>query len=199
MNRSIAATRAATLPRLKLLPGILGSALFGTLLGAIVVVLVSTHFFGYDVLTIRSFSMEPSLSKGDLVVTRPVTIEDVKAGQVVLFEEGRDTKILVAHRVQNLVEFETKVVNATTGTTTVAKQTLLRTKGDANKEADQQLVDAASLRGRVWFTLPGAGTLFDNFSLQNVLFALAGVTFAAWIAYELLRRRRRRAKGQPSP
>ena len=189
----VSATRAQ---RLQIALGVLGSAAFGLLLGGLLVAFLAIQFFGYKVVTVRSFSMEPALERGDLVVSQPVNIDDVKQGQVVLFMEGQRTRLLVAHRVAGFVNVTTNIHNSQTGEDTVQKSRLLQTKGDANPAVDAQAVAASDLRGRLWFTIPKVGLILDRIPLQTVLLGIAAATGIAWLAYELHRRRTREQEGQ---
>ena len=176
--------------------GVLGSAAFGLLLGGLLAAFIAIQFFGYKVVTVPSFSMEPALERGDLIVSRPVSMDDVKQGQIVLFMEGRDTRLLVAHRGAGVMNVTTNIHNSHTGEDAVQKSRLLQTKGDANPTADAQPVAASDLRGRLWFTIPKLGLILDRVPLQTVLLGIAAVTGVAWLAFELYRRRARKRAGQ---
>jgi len=176
--------------------GLLGSAAFGLLLGALLAAFLAIQFFGYKVVTVQSFSMEPALERGDLVVSRPVSIDDVKQGQIVLFMEGRDTRILVAHRAVGFINVTANIHNSQTGEDTAQKSRLIQTKGDANPTVDAQPVMASDLRGRLWFTIPKAGLILHRAPLQTVLLGIAAVTGVAWLAYELYRRKSGKRPGK---
>jgi signal peptidase len=171
--------------------GVLGSAAFGLLIGSLLAAFLAVHFFGYKIVTVESFSMEPALHRGDLVVSRPANIADIKAGQVVLFEQGQVTRILVAHRVTGFVNATVNTHNSKTGEDTQEHQRLLQTKGDANTAADARTVSAVDLRGRLWFTIPRVGFILNKIPLQVVLLGVAAGTGVLWALYELARARRR--------
>jgi len=188
-------TRLLWAPPLSTVLGLLASAAFGLLIGGLLAALLAVQVFGYHVVTVQSSSMEPALSRGDLVVTRPVRIADVKHGQVVVFEEGRDVRFLAAHRVVGFINLRTNINNTTTGEVTTQESRLLRTKGDANATEDAQPVDASRLRGRLWFTVPKAGLILDRVPLQAVLVGVAGLAAAGWLVFELHQRLGRRKAG----
>ena len=175
--------------------GVLASACFGLLIGGLLAALLAVKVFGYSVVTVQSNSMEPALERGDLLVARPVSIDDVDVGQVVLFDEGRDVRFIAAHRVVSFINLRTNISNTTTGEVTTQESRLLRTKGDANVAQDAQPVDAGRLRGRLWFTVPKAGLVFDRVPLQAVLVGVAGVVAAGWLVFEFRRYLGRRAAG----
>jgi signal peptidase len=193
-DSAAAPTRTINVPW-KTALGLLGSAAFGLTIGALLAAFIAIQFFGYKVATVQSFSMEPTLDRGDLIVSRPVSIMDVKAGQVILFEEGTQVRLLVAHRVDGVMSVTTNVNNTTTGQVTTQHSRVLRTKGDANPSPDAAPVDATRLRGRLWFTLPKIGLVLHRVPLQAVLLGVAAATAIAWVGYELQRRGRRRADG----
>ena len=188
-------TRLARVSSLPSVMGVLASTAFGLLIGGLLAALLAIQVFGYHVVTVQSFSMEPALERGDLIVSRPVNIDDVKQGQVVLFMEGRDTRILVVHRVAGLINLRTNINNTTTGEVTTEETRLLRTKGDANPTEDAQPVAASDLRGRLWFTIPNAGLIVDRVPVQTVLLGVAAATGIAWLAFELYRHRAGKGAG----
>jgi signal peptidase len=175
------------------LMGILG----GLVVGSALVLVMATEVFGFEVITVRSGSMQPALSAGDVVLTRPVGIRDVEVGDVILFDQGRRTIIPVAHRVVGIINLRTNITDSKTGETTTQVSKLLRTMGDANPAPDQQLVDASRLRGVLWVRLPGAGRLFGDLGLRRGLLLVAVLLALVWGTVEIVGARRRspRARG----
>ena len=126
-------------------------------IGLVVLVVVLAPFVAFAVpqlvganhsYVVLSSSMSPAIGAGDVVFVSDVDPTRVEQGDVVTFEvgdtaqaSGSDTRI--THRVVKVVERN--------GTT------YFRTKGDANEEADDTLVPAAALVGRVSFSLPLLG------------------------------------------
>ena len=188
-------SRPAAPPLRRTILGVLVSTAFGLTLGTLLVALLAIQVFGYKIVTVQSYSMEPALSRGDLVIARPVRIEDVKPGQVILFEEGRDVRLLVAHRVDSVINVTTNVNNTATGEVTTQHSRLLRTKGDANPSPDAEPVDASRLRGRLWFSVPQVGLVLHRVPLQVLLLGVAAASALAWAGYELRRRGGRRIDG----
>ncbi len=162
--------------------------LAGLILGLAVVVLVATQIFGYRLASIASDSMVPALARGDLILTRPVPIGDVKHEDIVLFQTGVTTPILVAHRVANIITVNLNVTNSKTGVTHTEQTKLLRTKGDANALVDPDPVDADHYRGLLWVTVPGAGSLLAS-PLPFLLIAIG--LGLLWVVYEIVDRGRR--------
>lgn len=171
----------------RLLVLISGALFLGILVGGLVVSFVATQWFGYQVLAVGSESMEPTLSQNDLVITRPVAIDSISTGEVIVFDSGETTKIPVIHRVLDVTEMQLNITDSKTGEVTTEYSYYLSTKGDANVSPDGQLVDASRLHGELWFTIPGAGAGFSNGSLQELMITIAAISALAWIGYELQR------------
>jgi signal peptidase len=159
----------------------------GLLLATALVLAAAMQLFGFRVTQASSGSMEPFLEPGDVFVTRPVDIADVEKGDVVLFDQGRDTLIPVAHRVVGIVQLRMNITDSETGEITTEVTQVLRTQGDANAEPDSQLVDASRLRGVVWFRLPAAGRPLGSLGLQRGLLLVALLIGVAWGVFELVR------------
>lgn len=166
----------------------------GLAVAAALVAIVATQFMGYRILGIASDSMLPALARGDLIVSRPVAITSVEHDDIIVFEEGQQTKLLVAHRVVNIIKVNTNITDSKTGAKHTEESRIFRTKGDANPVVDAQPVDAAAFRGLLMAQLPGAGGLLGSATIQQGLVALALVAGLAWLGYELLARGRRRSQ-----
>lgn len=167
-----------------------GALILGTAAGAIVLALIATRFFDFHVLTVTSGSMAPAINSGDLIVTRPVPINDVREGDVILFHSGGD-RIPTVHRVIGINEVELQLVDRATGRTESSIDRRLLTMGDANPAPDSGEVTADRLLGEVWFEVPGAGAVAGRGFV--VVFAVAlGVAVAAWASWEIAVRLRGR-------
>lgn len=101
---------------------------------------------GYVVL---SDSMEPAISAGDVVIVEEVPPEEIDEGDVITFrapaggqfDEGGAER--VTHRVVEVVRED--------------GQRRFRTRGDANEEADPELVGPGDVVGEVAFAIPYVG------------------------------------------
>jgi signal peptidase len=102
---------------------------------------VTAALAGWQVETVLSGSMEPAIPVGGVVVTCPVSPEDVRAGDIITFRSGGHH---VTHRVTAVVE---------------GSPARFITRGDANEDADPVQVAGADLVGRVLFSLPLIGYL----------------------------------------
>ncbi|MBR6806883.1 MAG: signal peptidase I [Clostridia bacterium] len=120
--------------------------------------------FGYGAAVVLSGSMEPELSKGDLIIVRET--EDYSLRDVVVFQ---DADSLVVHRIVDMDE------------------DTVTTKGDANGAADEP-VKTSSLKGKVVFSLPAVG------SAVSFLKTPIGIILVLAAAIALLEIPRRREK-----
>ena len=117
--------------------------------------------FGYGAAVVLSGSMEPVLSKGDLIVVKEA--KRYEENDIVVFQ---DKGGLVVHRII-----------ATDGET-------FTTKGDANNGADEP-IDSTVIKGKVLFWLPVVG---DVVSFMKTPVGTALVIAAAILLIEVPRR-----------
>ena len=124
------------------------------LAGAIVVVtawLVVTagpRLVGWQSTVVLSGSMEPALGVGDMAfIERGSNPSEVRPGDIITFRSPDDPSRQISHRV-------VEVVNDGSGLR-------FQTKGDSNKQTDQQLIPAKDLVGKVRFHLPYLGYIGD--------------------------------------
>jgi signal peptidase len=128
---------------------------------------------GYELLAIRSGSMEPHLPRGALAIvsTRPGGV--VRAGEEIAFRLPRG--ILVTHRVVEVVPREDGM--------------FYRTQGDANSAPDPVLISQAAVVGTVTAGVPALGYLLGLLSMPLGIFAIlavAGSLIAAiWLLEDL--------------
>ena len=122
------------------------TALSVLLLGFLV---IGPHTGLYRPVTVLSDSMAPTFSRGDLVITRPQSIENLRIGQVVTFRIPIGDHRVESHRIVEILVGGVAPV--------------VRTKGDANASADPW---NAQLNGdQAWTvsaTVPKLGWLILN-------------------------------------
>ena len=127
---------------------------------------------GYEFFSIRSGSMEPSLSVGSLAIVSSDT-SALTEGQAVAFR--LPSGVVVTHRIVEVVENGTG--------------TYLRTKGDANEDPDPSLVPATAVVGPVQMSLPLIGFLLAMLGMPIGLVAILSVAAtlitAIWLLEEL--------------
>ena len=101
---------------------------------------LAPRLVGFQGHVVVSGSMEPRLSPGDVVLTRPVLPQDLQPGQVLLFPDPEGADRLVLHR---LVSFD--------------ERGDLITRGDANQSNDSTHVPASSVIGEAQLRVPHVG------------------------------------------
>ncbi|MDQ0212103.1 signal peptidase I [Arthrobacter bambusae] len=123
---------------------------------------VGPRVLGYQTSTMLTGSMSPLINPGDVVVTVPVAVKDLKVGDIITYHIPVEDQRVETHRIIDLV------VNSQ-GTATV------RTKGDANNGADPWTATlAAGQVDRQVFTVPYLGnairTLRDPVVLKVLMY-----------------------------
>ena len=112
--------------------------------GCCIIILASLPMFmGHRTLVILSGSMEPSITKGGLVIAEPVPSKDLKVGDVIAFSPNADTQVPIVHRIA-----------------VIAERNGIRyysTRGDANPNGDAAEVSLPATSWRVAASIPLAG------------------------------------------
>jgi signal peptidase len=111
------------------------------LLMTIVVITFIAPRFGWKVDAVMSGSMEPELKVGSVVITRPLDITSVNAGDIITFRSPLNGEF-TTHRVISVEN---------------SPSLFFRTKGDANEDADPFIVGSQSVVGSVCFDVPYLG------------------------------------------
>jgi signal peptidase len=112
--------------------------------------------FGWQINSVVSGSMEPAISRGEMVVVRPVDPGEVRVGDIVIINRLPDKDLNVCHRVV--------AIRYQAGLHFV-------TKGDANPLPDPLDITGRNIAGRVVFHIPALGYLI-RFIYTPVGFAL---------------------------
>ncbi|OPX89158.1 signal peptidase I [Pelotomaculum sp. PtaB.Bin117] len=111
-----------------------------TSVASVLLVWFSVGIFAYYPSVILSGSMMPGIKRGDIVLLRKITGDEVRIGDVIHFH--RD-KMLITHRVLEIKEDHGVKV--------------FRTKGDNNSGPDPELVSPQQVKGKVIFVIPKIG------------------------------------------
>lgn len=101
--------------------------------------------FNYDVMTVISGSMEPTLMLGSVVVIGPA--EKYEVGDIITFRSGGEGMPPTTHRIED-VRVE-------------AGEMIYITKGDANPTEDITEIREEDVMGKVFFNIPYLGYLVD--------------------------------------
>ena len=125
------------------------ASLAGIVLVALALLLLGSLLprgYGYDIRIVEGGSMEPTIPRGAVVLTRAESSYEI--GDVVTYQRRTDERA-TTHR---LVE-----------TVTVEDESAFLTQGDANNVVDNDPVLEVEIAGRVLFHIPYVGYLFSFF------------------------------------
>lgn len=162
---------------------LLRTAMLGALAVGLVA-LVAPPLAGWRVLTEQTGSMAPTLHPGDVVVVRPVSPLDVRAGDVVTFPSPESTGKLITHRVVSTIP--------RAGTVTVV------TRGDANNDSERWAVDRDGRIGRAVYRIPAVGRALALTRLPMVRLLFLVVPTLLLALFELAKIWRRDAEASAS-
>ncbi len=125
------------------------------------------RIFGLSPYYVLTDSMKPTFSRGSMVFARPIAFEDIKTGDILVFENSVHKKNFV-HRVVRISE----------------DRPWIYTKGDANNVQDPLPTDYSACKGVVKFYLPVVGfpAQFLHTTSGKIIIA-AG--YCLWAAVEL--------------
>ena len=160
-------TRSSKLARLK-------NTIYGIFLGTLLVLagIIALSQFREDgpvtFLSVQSGSMEPAISTGSMIVTKPSSIYSV--GSVVTYKEA-SRNVLVTHRIIDIRSDEAGLFYVT--------------QGDANDAPDRQQVRPGDITGRVIATVPLVGYVVQ-YARTEVGFALVVLIPTAVIVFHEL-------------
>ena len=116
-------------------------------------------FFGYKNFIVLTGSMEPTLHMGDIVIVKETT--NIQDNDIIAFRERNS---VITHRV-----FEVRKEGG--------KEYYI-TKGDANSDTDQELLDKEQIEGKYCFKIPFLGRVILFFQKpigMMTLFILVGI------------------------
>lgn len=147
---------------------IIGTALL-VLLVAACIPLTVPRFFGFQVYSVISGSMEPSIPIGSLVYIRSVEPAEVQESDVIAFYGAEDSASIITHRVVENRTFMGEFV----------------TKGDANSEEDLNPIPYAQFIGRVEHSFPRVGALAELLTSQTGKAAAGGLIVVAILLHIL--------------
>jgi len=129
-------------------------------------------------------SMSPSMHKGDLLLMAPVDAEQLRVGQVIVFDRPGEPGQLIVHRL---------VRRGAAGA--------LVTQGDANAVADSTPVSPTAVRGLTRLVVPKLGlpVLWLREGRYPPLALWAGSTvLASWLVFRTGPRGNRRERSAPT-
>ncbi|WP_210506418.1 signal peptidase I [Naasia sp. SYSU D00057] len=145
---------------------------------------------GSTPLAVLTGSMEPKLPVGTLVVVRPTPPEQIRLGDVITYQLEPGQPAVVSHRVIEVHSISDGRLEFVT-------------QGDNNSAPDATPVQAAQVKGTVWYSLPLVGWASIAVGHYGVWLApLVGIGLLAYAAVLIggsLLGRARAAKAGPAP
>jgi signal peptidase I len=115
--------------------------------------------FGWQFYAVDGGSMEPAIALGSVVAVQPVSLSQLRVGDIITFADRSEPDTRVTHRV--------------VGVDSRGGRQVVRTRGDANELEDAVPVEGDQFVGRVASYLPYVGSVADSLSGPYTLFALA--------------------------
>lgn len=138
----------------------LGTAVLLLAVAAFLALAVGPRVLGYQTSTMLTGSMSPLINPGDVVVTQPIPVADIKAGDIITYHIPVEDQRVETHRV--------------TGITAKPDGTyVVQTKGDANNGVDPWLATISTPTvDRHVLTVPYLGEIIRALRQPLVLNAL---------------------------
>lgn len=96
---------------------------------------------GYRLMGVLSGSMRPLLEPGDMILIKPVNLQNIREGDVITYQTNQGN--FVTHRIVNIYKKNEGL--------------MFKTKGDANNVDDEILVSQNQLVGSMAFRIPYGG------------------------------------------
>lgn len=121
----------------------ISNIVFGIII-ILVVALVGGRAAGYQIYTILSGSMEPTYPTGSVIYVKEIHVKKLDVGDPISYTVSEDT--VVTHRITEVIPDENN-----------GEIVFFRTKGDANKAADGELVRSENIVGKPVFSIPVLG------------------------------------------
>ncbi len=115
---------------------------------------------------VASGSMSPALEVGDLIIVKGVQPEEIKIGDIIVFDPPREGIGRTVHRVKH--------IESTNGNFT------FKTKGDANDIEDQYTVYPENIHGRLSYRIPYIGYLALNPLIPVIIVTVIIVIIILW-------------------
>lgn len=123
------------------------------------IIILSPRIIGYEVNVVLSNSMEPVYKTGDLLLIKPVMVNEIKVNDIISYKGSGNTNNVITHRVIGINQDEQ----------------VFYTKGDANESQDSNPVAFNRLKGIVEINIPYLGYVYGvihSISTKIVLVSL---------------------------
>jgi len=114
-------------------------------------------FYGNDIMVVTSNSMVPALNPQDLIIVKRISIDKVKAGDIIAFDSHIQGIGIIAHRAIQVFDDDGEIG--------------IYTKGDHVEDRDSWIIRDTDLIGKVINVLPTIGI----FLIEPVRYSLVAV------------------------
>ena len=132
----------------------------------------SASFLGWHFDVVQTGSMEPKMMPGGMVISHPITPEDIRVGDIILFQEP-ETGAPVCHRVIDIEENNGEL--------------FFQTKGDANAYTDTNPISRKDIIGKTTLYVPQVGKLaYLSHLYQPIVLGGVKVSLAVLITVALV-------------
>lgn len=158
--------------------------------GGVIAPMTVPRLLGLDGVIVLSGSMELALHEGSLALIEPLEGADaveadevivrslapphVAVGDIIVFDSPKFPGLLFSHRVAEVVEPDED-----------GQGVSFVTKGDTNRVADNFLVPAENVEGKVRFQIPYVGHVAKVLRDRENFYLLLGIPTALLVAHEL--------------
>jgi len=126
--------------------------------------------FGWRVNVVFSGSMEPEIRTGNVIITGPVSPEEVVVGDIIIYSSSTS---FVTHRVIDIVR---------------DPSLQFITKGDANEDPDPTPIPAERLAGRFVYQIANLGYVIAFLKTPLGLILTIGIPLLILVAFEVQKR-----------
>jgi signal peptidase len=131
---------------------------------------IGLHFFlatDTPLIALSTGSMSPALEPGDLLIVKGIQPENIKVGDIIVFDPPEEGIGRTIHRVNATQPL-------TNGTLT------FKTKGDANSDIDPYTVYPQTIHGQVIYRIPYIGYIFLDPLILIIIITIIVILIIIW-------------------
>jgi len=125
---------------------------------------------GYRYYTVLTPSMTPSILEGSVVFVKLMAPSELKEGDIITYSASKDGKIVVTHRIEEIINDEDGL--------------RFITKGDANNSTDLNPVLSSQVIGKVNLSIPYLGNILAY--IQKNIWLVVALIIALMIIIEMI-------------
>jgi signal peptidase len=137
-----------------------------------VIIVAAGPLFGVRTNIVLSGSMEPAISTGSIIITRPISPGAIEVGDIITYA-SRSGTFITTHRVIGIEQ---------------NPDLRFITKGDANRDKDPAPISPDQVLGKLFLVIPGLGYLISYIKNPVALIILIVVPLVIVLGFELDKR-----------